>query len=798
MATTANRGVRGITTSGAAGGRLRLTPWTLDRQGPESPADHTLFALANGCIGLRGDGNSDGDQAYVNGFYETWPITYPEDAYGLARVGQTIQPAPYPGRFTLRVNGRESGMPDTARTTLDFRTGVVRREATWAGEAATPAVRVESTRLVSLAERGCALLEYAVTVSEAADVEVGHWLLAPRTGVATGPHDPRRSTALGDALRTTWRAAGDTLEMVVRAANSGLGAACVVAHQVETREPPTYCFTRSSGQDPGPREPPTKWLPLPQGEMAGDDPVRRVSAHLAAGERLTVTALVAYATDGPLLDDHTHPATDADLLATARAAIAAVDKHEWSALYQAQARVLADWWAAADVEVDLAQPQDSLQGAIRWHLFQTLQATACAAGRGLPAKGLTGGGYDGHTFWDAEAMVLPVLTYTQPGLARRALSYRHATLPRARERAAELHHAGALFPWRGIDGREASAFFEAGTAQYHINADIAYAVNRYLAATGDMAYLAAEGIDLLAETARFWVDLGFYGDDGAFHLHGVTGPDEYSALVDDNLYTNVMAAANLEAAACWLARLRDHDHTAWAAARDRLDLHDDEPAEWVRAARAVTIVFDEARGLHGQDQRFLHRERWDFEHTPATMYPLLLHFHPLTIYRHQVLKQADLVLALINRPDLFTPEQMRADFDYYDAITTGDSTLSLSPQAIMAARVGHLGLAESYFRQGLGTDLANTHGNTTDGVHVAAAGATWATLVLGFGGFRDYSGWYLDPGLPPGWARLAFSLRLAGSVVGVEITPDDVALTLVSGPPVTLVVRGRPVTAGRT
>ena len=750
---------------------LRLNHWSLsDDEMDSSPHARTLFALGNGRLGLRGSLEEDADvadQAFVNGFYETWPIAYPEDAYGLAHSGQTIQPVPNPTGFTLRVNGtsfdpHRAVVREYSRT-LDLRTGRLHRRLIWETPDGIP-VTIESTRLVSAAHPGLARMSYRVRPVRDADVEITHWLTLPHTGSAGDGDDPRCSTRLDDSLHVvrTGDPRDPIVEVLVRAADSGIGVACAVAHQVECDTP----VQTTNVEEPG---------------RIG----RRVIARLGAEDGITLTAVASYSTDGPLMTDESVPSPDEELLESARAGLGD------AGLLEIQEQVMAAWWARADIDVDV---DERTQGAIRWNLFQTFQATALLDGHGMPAKGLTGDGYDGHTFWDAEAMVLPSLVYTQPHLARSMLSYRSSTLPRARQRAAELHHGGALYPWRTIDGREASAFFEAGTAQYHIDADIAYAVNRYVRATSDMDYLRSEGIDILVETARLWACTGFFDSAGKFHIHGVTGPDEYSALVDDNTYTNVMAAANFDAAVHWLDYLRRVDEQSWAQACERLGVSDEETALWTRASESMTIVYDEALGVHGQDAGFLTHKVWDFASTPAEMYPLLLHYHPLTIYRHQVLKQADLVLALINRPDLFSPEEMLADFDYYDPLTTGDSTLSASPQAIMAARVGHLDLAEAYFRMSLFIDLDDTHGNAKDGVHVANSASVWTTLVMGFAGFSDYDGFRLDPHLPPAWKRLSFHVSLGDSCLQVAITPDDATITLVSGPPVRLTVHGQDLT----
>jgi len=624
-------------------------------------------------------------------------------------------------------------------------------------------------------------MEYSVSVSADAQVELSHWLLVPRKHTTTNRLDPRTSTVLDNAIDVTWcdidplcilEDGPGASEMVVRTQASGIGVACRVHHELSM-----------SGNLPG--TPVTTTT-----EHTINGVIFSASTRLRARSTMTMVALAAYATDGPLLTDEAQLVPDEELLDTTRRALAAVRRTN---LIESQQSAMAEWWSTADIEVS-AETDPDIQGAVRWNLFQTFQAVIRGGGLGIPAKGLTGSGYDGHTFWDAEAMVLPMLTFTHPALARPCLAYRHSLLPRARQRAAELHHRGALFPWRGIDGREASAFFEAGTAQYHINADIAYAVDRYMRLTADLDYLTSEGLDILVDTARFWADLGFFDARGRFHIHGVTGPDEYSALVDDNLYTNVMAATNLEAAHTWLLWLQLQDTAAGTRAYERLNVTRVEADSWMSAARAMTIPFDEELGIHGQDAHFLSHQKWDFDNTPAEMYPLLLHYHPLTIYRHQVLKQADTVLALINRPDLFPPEQMQTDFDYYDALTTGDSTLSISSQAIVAARVGHLDLAERYFRSSLAIDLDNTHGNTSDGVHIAAAASVWTTLVLGFAGCHDYAGFRLDPHLPDGWTRLAFHLCLHKSTVRVVVTPTGVDLTLEEGPSVSIQVYGNKVT----
>jgi alpha,alpha-trehalose phosphorylase len=421
-----------------------------------------------------------------------------------------------------------------------------------------------------------------------------------------------------------------------------------------------------------------------------------------------------------------------------------------------------------------------LQQAVRWNLFQLAQATAQARVAGIPAKGVTGSGYEGHYFWDQEIYILPYLTYTAPEAARQVLQFRHEMLPAAAARAAELNVDGVLFPWRTINGQEASAYYAAGTAQFHINAAIAYAAARYAWASGDQEFAARQGADLLIQTARMWASLGFFGKNGHFQIHGVTGPDEYTAVVNDNLYTNVMARFNLRAAA-------DLDHP---------DLLDSERLLWSHMAERMVLPYDPDMRVHAQDADFMTLEPWDWE-TPRSKYPLLLHFHPLVIYRHQVLKQADTVLAMLLQWQDFTAEEKQRAFDFYDPITTGDSTLSACVQGIMAAEVGYTQEALRHFTTAAFIDLDDLHHNTIDGVHAASAGGVWSALVNGFAGFRDQGALpYFDPRLPEGWDHLEFRLQLQGRTLRVQLTSEALELAVESGQPFDVSVRSSIVTVG--
>ena len=466
------------------------------------------------------------------------------------------------------------------------------------------------------------------------------------------------------------------------------------------------------------------------------------------------------------------------------AALAAAALSGWEGLLSAQRDYLDDFWDRADVEIE---GDAELQQAVRFALFHVLQAGARAEGRAIAAKGLTGPSYDGHTFWDTETFVLRPLTYTVPHAVGDALRWRHATLDLAQERAKTLGFQGAAFPWRTIRGHECSGYWPAGTAAFHINADIADAIDRYLVATGDDTFEREAGLELLVETARLWLSLGHHDAHGRFRIDGVTGPDEYSAIADNNVYTNLMAQKNLQVAADVVER---HPDRAW-----ELGVYPDEMAAWRDAARATFVPYDEALGVHPQAEQFTDHAVWDFAHTGPDQYPLMLHFHYFDLYRKQVVKQADLVLALYLRGDAFSPEAKARNFEYYEPLTVRDSSLSAFAQAVVAAEVGHLELAYDYFGEAALLDLGDLHHNTRDGVHLASLAGVWIAAVAGFGGMRDYDGSLsFAPRLPQQLSHLAFRLLFRGRRIRVEVDHQQAHYTLLRGDPLDVRHHGATVT----
>ncbi|MDQ3762426.1 MAG: family 65 glycosyl hydrolase [Actinomycetota bacterium] len=745
--------------------RFAVEPWTVRECGLDLTAmgqTESVFALANGHIGLRGN-LDEGDPhalpgSYLNSFYELRPLPYPEGGYGYPESGQTIVNVTNGKLIRLLVDDEpldvRYGELRSHERVLDMRAGTLIRRMEWVSPAGK-AVRVRSQRLVSLVQRAVAAINYEVEPVDAPVLLVLQSELFANEQLPPTTDDPRVPAVLSEPLVAEQHRFNDTGATLMHSTrHSGLRMAATMDHDVIG---PSRTEFHSSATEHVART--------------------TVICRLETGQRLQVVKYVAYGWSSvrsfPALNDQV------------RAALAAARYTGWTGLATEQRRYLDDFWAAADVEID---GNLQLQQAVRFALFHVLQAGARAERRGIAAKGLTGPGYDGHTFWDTETFVLPVLSHTVPDAAADVLRWRQQTLPLAIERAGQLGLTGAAFPWRTIRGQECSGYWPAGTAAFHVNADIADAAIRHVTATGDAEFERDVALELLVQTARLWRSLGHHDLQGRFRIDGVTGPDEYSAVADNNVFTNLMAQRNLRAAADAVAR---HPERAAAFGVDA-----EEAASWRDAAAEIVVPYDEKLGVHPQAEGFTEHAAWDFAGTAPDQYPLLLHFPYFDLYRKQVVKQADLVLAMHLCSEAFTAEQKARNFAYYERITVRDSSLSAATQAVLAAETGHLDLAYDYLCETALVDLADLANNTSHGLHLASLAGAWSALVAGFGGLRHLNdgGLAFAPRLPEALTRITFRLRWCGRRLRVEITPGQAEYQLLEGAGLRLTHHAEPIT----
>jgi alpha,alpha-trehalose phosphorylase len=730
----------------------------------------TILALGNGYVGMRGcpeEGGPNGENGtFINGFYETRPILYPEQAYGFANTGQTILNVTDSKIIKLFVDDEPFWLPTAHLRSYDRRlnmkSGTLDREILWE----TPAgklVQITSRRLVSFVHRHVAAISYRVTILNAeAPVVISSEMVATEPSAPVNGHDPRQATAFAGRVlhhRASY-ANGCRIVLCHATENSRMALTCAIDHALQTACPHAYksVHTEDFGQV-----------------------VFTIEAR--PGCPIHLSKYMVYHTS--------HTASAEELCGRAEWTLDRVMHQGVQELLAAQKQYMDDFWRRSDVRVRntredrIQRSTVETQQAIRFNLFHILQASARAEDTGVPAKGLTGQAYEGHYFWDTEIYLLPFLTYTFPRIARNLLAFRYKMLEQARVRARELGHRGAMFPWRTISGEEASAYYAAGTAQYHINADIMYALRKYVQATDDQQFMHQYGAEMLVETARLWLDLGFYSDQRCrkFCLNAVTGPDEYTTVVNNNAYTNLMARENLRYATQTVESLRISAPDAYNALVHKTALKPSEVEAWTHAAESMYVPCDEKLGIILQDDNFLDHEPWDFQNTPRDRYPLLLFYHPLNIYRKRVIKQADVVLAMFLLGNLFSLEAKQRNFEFYDPLTTGDSSLSSCIEAIIAAQISDMDKAVRYGMAALLMDLADVGGNVKDGCHIDSMGGTWMMLTYGFGGMRDDDGTlsFWPHRAPEDNAILSFPLTYRGQMIEVEIGLQTVTYELRSG-----------------
>ncbi len=744
-------------------------PWEITERGfsaKDLRENESVFALGNGFIGMRGnleEGSATGADtiqgSFLNGVFDSEPIVYGEKAYGYAKNHETICNVMDAKSLVLFADGErlDMGLSDVRdhRRVLDMRAGVLCRGFTWHTKGGA-VLEVEMIRLVSFTRQELAAARLDVKCLEGACTLAAESAVAPAVIAEGDPNDPRNAAGKDRSLLSGRVFAGGALiAMEQKTKNSGFTICCAVEHR------------GAEGRS----------------EKCENAALWKAETRLQAGESFRLDKSICYMAarfdEEPKLWEKT--------LDGCKAA------PNFDTLLMEQRASLDAFWNGAGLSIE---GDDALLQGLRFNLFHIYQSAGRDGKRNIAAKGLTGEGYEGHTFWDTEAYILPVFIHTDPALARKLLEYRYAILPKARERARELgHEKGALYAWRTIDGEECSAYFPAGTAQYHINGDIAHAVCEYYDATRDLDFLAGFGAEILVETARLYYDLGFFSaaKDGRFVLNCVTGPDEYNVMVNNNVYTNCVAEENFRSAAeamALLAARRPEDYDRLCKA---LAFEPSEAELWLTAADRMYYPAPQD-GIYPQDDDFLNRKPWPLSSIPADKHPLLIHYHGLTIYRHMVCKQADLILAMTQYGDRWTPEEKKKNFAFYDGVTTHDSSLSMAVFSILANEIGEVGIGYDYFMSSARLDLDDMHHNTKDGLHMANMAGTWTGLVRGFGGMRCKDGKLsFAPVCPPQWKGYSFCVGYRGSTVQVTVHADGAEYRLLSGEPITVFSHGKPI-----
>ena len=735
-------------------------PWRITEDKFKVENNHhneSIFALGNGYMGLRGTLEEDysGPKEtttpgfYINGIYGSERIIYGEEAPNQPEETQTIINLADWTSINLYVDGEkldilEGKIVDYKRV-LNMKKGYLKRTFFWISPQGRK-MKINITRLISLKYQHNAVIKFTIkplNFSEKAKI------ISKIDGNVTNKHHFRKRKVM-ETLDKGFSGYGAYLMQY--AESTDLSVNLAVKHRINDNYKDDYYLEGSSGPD---------------------TVVYEYKFDLEKGKEFSLEKYVSIHTSLDIARER--------LINRSFENLNQAYNLGYEKLKKEQKVFLDDYWNDVDVVVD---GDPGLQQALRFNAFHLLQSTGRDGFSNVPAKGLTGEFYEGHYFWDTETYIVPFYLYNRPELAKKLLVYRYNILDKARINAKRVKLDGALYPWRTINGYEASGFFMGSTVQYHIDADIAYAIYQYVTATDDYQFLYKAGAEILVETARMWYSLGSYIDirDGAFCFNEVCGPDEYKPGVNNNCYNNYMAKFNLEYAVNIVKEMQEEVPDLYTELKKKVDLKESELFNWEKASANIYLPYNEKLGINPQDDSFIYKNPINLDNIPDEELPLVDNWHPLTIWRYQVIKQADVILLMLLLGNEFSLEQKRANYDYYEPKTTHDSSLSPAVYSIIAAEIGYYDDAYNYFNQIARLDLDNYNENTYQGVHTAGMGSAWMTMVYGFAGMRNYKGvLHFNPYLPEKWDRYKFTIKFKEREILIEIDEDGAHYTLLEG-----------------
>lgn len=707
--------------------------------------NESIFAIGNGYIGVRGNfeegycGELETIRGtYINAFHDVVGMTYAEKAYGFPETmqrqlnvidSQTLIIELEDGE---RVTSLSNGVTNYKRF-LNLKEGYVTRSFTYYSKK-NKSLRVTYKRMISFKQKELFLINLEIEpITYRGEIKVISTLDADVSNF-TDKDDPRVASSHGNLLNVVHASCNNNLSIVAKTSNSELFCACSSILKSSLKE--KDCKILKNNNEKQVEE--VRWFFLK--------------------EKTTFTKISIY-TDTLR---HRNPKEDGFRILES---IKNLDFNYWVA---EQTSYLRGFWE--DTYIDI-KGERALQEGLKFNVFQLLQSVGKDKYSNISAKGLTGEGYEGHYFWDTEIFVFPVFLLTNLDIAKSLLMYRYNILESAKELAKIMgHKQGALFPWRTISGTECSGYFPAGTAQYHISGDIAYAFISYYLATNDIQFMYDFGAEVLFETARLWIDVG-HKKDNRFLIDCVTGPDEYTAIVNNNYYTNAIAKYNLYwANKIYNELVKDFSENQMLNLLQKLNISTIELNHFKSISDIMYLPYNKELDINPQDDSFLNKKIWDFEGTKKDQYPLLMNFHPLTIYRHQVLKQSDTVLSHLLLEDYTEDSTIKNSYDYYDKLTTHDSSLASCVSSMIACKLGYEDKAYNYFMETARLDLDNTHNNTKDGLHMANMGGSFMGIIYGFAGLRiKEEGISFRPMISSKWEDYKFKIKFQNRSIHLDV-----------------------------
>ena len=725
----------------------------------------TLFHNANGYIGVRGT-LEEGVPAdyntmrgtYINGFYDIVDMKQAENLCNFIEKKETMLNIADTQTVYLSVNGESFNMAQgtivKCKRTLDMDRGFTKRDVVWKSPKGDK-VEISIKRMTSFEELSLFTIEYKVTALSGNVSLMFSSKHIPEVSNYSDPTDPRLAAESPKFISVVDDGISDGISYALcETSRSKLKCCSVVGHEI-TDKKARFCTAKDE-----------------DGAMTCD-----VMSDLKKGESVTLIKYSIF-TDSLRCDEP---------LTAAKEKMKKVLGNGLDYYYKKQAEYLENFWGGSMLEI---HNDPKMNEAVNFNMYELLCSSAKDSFGNIAAKGLSGEGYEGHYFWDSEMFVIPYFVLTDPYLAKMLISYRYRTLDKVRENAKLLgHKRGALFPWRTITGVECSGYFPSGTAQYHIVGDIAYAIVNYYLTTGDLDFIKECGAEILIETARLWLDVGNYVND-TFRINDVSGPDEYTCMVNNNYYTNRVAKYNLIWAVKFFEKLEELNMAKELSSK--LKFSKNELDEMKEAAEMMYFPKFGKDGVIPQDDSFFDKPVWNLKATPKDKFPLLLNYHPLHLYRYQVCKQADTVMAFFLFPDAVEKNTQKKSFEYYEKITTHDSSLSKCAFSIVASKLGMQDKAYKYFGNSAEFDIRDLHDNTSYGIHTANMGGSFMAVVYGFAGLSiNEKGISIAPFVPDKWSGYSFKIRFMGSRIRIDVTKEEVSVVLEEGEAFAMKIYGK-------
>lgn len=713
----------------------------------------TIFHNANGYIGIRSnyeEGYPEGYDSirgsYINGLYDVADMKQAEKLYGLVEDKQTMLNVADSQTIHIKINGQEFSMFEgellKSKRLLNMEQGITQRSLVWRAPNGNE-VEINIKRMTSFYQMSLFVIEYSIkALNFSGTIEINSLHIGDVMNYSN-ENDPRIASEVSKYVVPDKVCIEGGISYIMSRTSKSALLLCTAVKNILSKKATIEM------------------------QREGNTVTSNMQSNIVENETITLLKYTIFSDSVRNLNP----------IEKAKEEMEITLSKPIEFFYQRQKMYLDKFWDNCHLEI---KADDDLTLAVNYNMYQMIQSAGKDEFCNMPAKGLSGEGYEGHYFWDIEMYIQPFFNLTNPNITKKMISYRYNTIDKARENAKILgHKKGVLYPWRTINGTECSGYFPSGTAAYHINGAIAYSIISYYLATKDINFIVEKGAEIIFETARLWVDVGHY-HNGSFRINCVTGPDEYTCMVNNNYYTNVCAQYNLYWAVKFYDLLKKESMISTIIEKTGMDK--EEIKEFKLAADNMYLPYDDKLGINPQDDSFLKKEVWDFKNTPSEKYPLLLNYHPLHIYRYQVCKQADTVLAHFFFEDAQSNETIHNSFEYYEKITTHDSSLSTCVFSIVASKLGLKDKAYEYFGDSAKLDLFNTHNNTKDGIHTANMGGTYMSIVYGFAGLRiKEDGIYFAPSIPDEWEEYSFKIKYEDSQIKVDIDQEGSSFTIVSG-----------------